>query len=113
MSDQMVSKVVLSTNRVVLLRDVKIKHTRLAAQAAAPKAKGDQNLLAILMQEEFIKLLIVQVDGKTPSREELEDLDSLFTVAEFGQLSNVVAQLTGGAEMGKAPAIEIVSFGGK
>ena len=113
MAQQLVTKVVLSTGKTVLLRDVKIKHTELAAQACAARSNGDANVLMILMQKELMKLLVVQVDGKTPGAVELEDLDELFTMLEYGQLSAVVKKLTGGDELGKLPATEAVSFGNK
>lgn len=110
---QMVTKVTLSTHKTVLLRELKIKHTELAAQAVSPRANGDANVLALLMQKELLKLLIIQINDKPVSASELEDMDSLFSMAEYGQLLQVVKQMTGGADAGKAPATEVVSFGGK
>lgn len=113
MAEQLVTKVVLSSKKEVLLRDVKIKHTELAAQAAAPRAQGDPNVLMILMQKELMKLLVCQVDGKPPTAGELEDMDEMFTLAEYAQLSSVVKKLTGGDDLGKLPTTEVVSFGSK
>lgn len=113
MATEMVTKVTLSTGKVVLLRDLKIKHTELAAQAAAHRAGGDANVLMILMQKELMKLLIVKVDDKVSSASDLEDMDGLFSLMEYSQLSSVVKKLTGGDEMGKLPATEVVAFGSK
>lgn len=108
-----VYKVTLSTGKIVLLREMKIKHRSLAIQAASPRSKGDQNLLAVNGQEELLKMLIAQVDGKDLRASDLEDLDSLFSMKEFGQLMHVMGQLMGDdGDLGK-PQIEIVPSGGK
>lgn len=109
----MVTKVVLSSKKEVLLREMKIKHTEQAAQAAAPRANGDSNVLGLLMQKELLKLLICQVDGKMPAASELEDMDDLFSISEYNQLLKVAAKLMGGDDMGKEPTTEVVAFGSK
>lgn len=108
-----VTKVTLSTKKVVLLREVKIAHTEMAAQEVSSKANGDSNLLMLLMQKVLVRLLIVQIDGKVPSPAELEDMDSMFTIAEYQQVLRVVQKLTGGDDAGKSPTIEIVNSGDK
>jgi hypothetical protein len=113
MSTMNVTKVTLTSGKVVLLRDIKIKHTELAAQEAAPKANGDANVLSMLMQKILVRMLIVKINDKQPSATELEDMDELFTMAEYGQILQVVKKLTGGDEAGKLPAIEVVSSGSK
>ncbi len=55
MSEQVsVYKVTLSSKKVVLLRELKIKHQELAAQAASPKSNGDTTLFALLSQKELL-----------------------------------------------------------
>jgi hypothetical protein len=112
MSTMNVVKATLSTGKVVLLRELKIKHTELAAQEVAPRAGGDPNVLSLLMQKALAKQLIVQVDEKKPSASELEDMDELFSFAEYGQVLQVVGQLAGADGLGK-PRIELVSSGSK
>ena len=113
MSDQLnVFKVTLSTKKVVLLRELKIKHQELAAMAASPKAAGDNSMFALLMQKELIKQLIVQINGQAIKPVQLEDLDSLFSFGEYTQLNQVLNKLAGGDDaMGKFQ-IEVVSSGG-
>jgi len=106
---EMVHKVTLDTKKVVLLRDFKIKHQKLAAQAASQAAGGDVTLLSMFMADEILKILIFQVDGKQPAKADLEDLDSLFTNAEYNQLLLVVQQFQGGDV--QAPKTEFVSSG--
>ena len=110
MGKQIVSKVTLSTGKVVLLREMKISDTEIAAQAVASRSNGDQNLLQILMQKELVKNLIVAVDDKKLSGSEKEDMDSLFSIAEYGQLMSVIKKITGD-DMGKEPRLEVVSSG--
>lgn len=108
-------KVTLSTGKVVLLREMKIRHTELAAQEVSPKSNGDANLLQILMNQALVKQLIFKIDEATPSQAELEDLDELFSIAEYSQLLKVVGKMAGGDSAGKSaePLIEIVNSGDK
>lgn len=113
MSTQMVNKVTLSTGKVVLLREMKIKHQEQAAQLAAPKAGDNTTLLTLHMQKELLKLLIVQIDGSTPKQNSLENLDDIFTMQEYGQLLKVLRKILGEeADMGNFQ-LEVVSSGDK
>jgi hypothetical protein len=113
MSAMNVTKVTLSTKKVVLLRELKIKHTELAAQEVSSRAGGDANVLGLLMQKALVKQLIVQIDGKPVTSAELEDLDNLLTIGEYGQLLKVVRKLMGDDDSGKEPTLEVVSSGDK
>lgn len=109
---QIAHKVTLSSGKEVYLREPKIKHTELAAQAAGPKAGSNNHLMVMLMQKELLKQLIVQVDGKLLKPLELEDLDSILTAKEYGQLLHMMERLTGDqVELGKCQ-IEVVTSGG-
>lgn len=94
-------KIVLGTGKTVLMRDVKIQHQELAAKAAAPNAGDNPMLLAIGMQKEMIKLLLIEVDGKALTGNEKEKLDSLFTYREYQQIQKVIQEITGGDDVGK------------
>lgn len=108
-----VVKVTLSSKKVVLLRELKIKHTEFAAQEVSARANGDANVLGILMQKAILKQLIVQIDGKSVSPSDLEDLDNVLTMGEYSQLLSVVRKLMGDDAAGKEPTIEVVSSGDK
>jgi hypothetical protein len=98
----MVSKVTLSTGKVVLLREMKIKHQELAAMAAAPKSQDNQTLLGMHMQKELLKILVVQINGQDVKASALENLDDVFSMSEYGQLLKVMRSLMGDeADMGK------------
>ena len=106
---EMVHKVTLSSAKEVLLREFKIKHQRLAAQAAAGKAGDNPTVLGVIMAEEILKLLLVQIDGKPVETVKLEDLDSLFSYTDYNQLTQVIGSLMGGEV--DAPKTEVVSYG--
>jgi hypothetical protein len=110
--ETLVSKVVLGTGKEVLLREIKIKHQELAMRAVGSAAGDNSTLLAYLTQKEMLKMLIVQINGKDMKPAELEDLDELFSYAEFMQLAQVLGQLAGGSDMGKFQ-LELVSSGGQ
>ena len=97
----MVHKVVLSSGKEVLLRDMQIKYQRMAMQAVGKRGEGNSALLGTMAVEEVIKTLIVQIDGQEISAKDKEDLDSLFSFAEFRQISQVVGKLMGGEESGE------------
>lgn len=108
--EQMVHKVTLSSGKEVLLREFKIKHQRLAAQAAGGKSGDNVNVLGVNMAEEILKLLCVQTDGVSPTPVQLEDLDSLFSYQEYNELLKVISKLMG--VNAPDPKMEVVSFGG-
>lgn len=108
-----VTKVTLSTKKVVLLREPKISDQDLAAQAASRTVKGDNVVgLTLAMQKELLKQLVVKIDDKQPRPSELESLDSWFSLREYMELSSVVAKIAGlGDVSGNEPMTEQVKFG--
>jgi len=113
MERTMVHRVTLGTGKVVLLRDLMIKHQDLAISAASRRVSSDNKAeLAVAMQKELIKLLVVQIDSKQPTAIEMENLDGVFTYGEYMQLVQVLEKLTGGfSEMGNFQ-IEMLPSGG-
>lgn len=90
-----VTKVTLGSGKVVFLRELKIRHTKLAAQAAGKKAGENKALLAMEMQEELLRQLVVEVDGARVHQSQLISLDDLFSVAEYSQLLKVISTMSG------------------
>lgn len=105
-------KVKLSTGKECLLREYRIKHSNLAVAAAAARSGENQMVFANNMAQELIKILIIQVNGKNISAVEAEDLDSLFTAAEYSQLQRVLKKMMGDDEVGKFQ-VEMVTSGGQ
>lgn len=96
MSEVFVHKVTLSTGKVVLVRDPKIRDQELATKAASNLVKGDNAFAyGMALQKEMLKMLLVKIDDHQPSAIQVEDLDSLFSYAEFMQLLKVVAKVAG------------------
>ena len=103
-----VYKVVLSSGKEVLLREMKIKYQRLAMKACS-SAGDNKGLLATMMQDELLKLLIVSVDGKKMAGAMLEGLDDIFTYPEYLQVVSVIGQVAGvGDDLGNVK-VEIVN----
>lgn len=108
-----VTKVTLSSGKVVLLKEMKIRHQELAIAAAAPKAGDNQALLAFNVQKELLKILVVNINGQDKKPIELEKLDDVFSMSEYLQLLKVMSKLMGDdSDMGKSQ-IEVVPFGDK
>lgn len=103
------AKVTLSTGKVVILREMQIDDTEQAAAIVAPRADGDMNLLQIFMQKEILKRVLISIDDKKLSANEKEDLKSVLNMTEYGQLMKVIGEMSGGADAGKKPKMEIVS----
>lgn len=96
MAEQFVHKITLSSGKVVLLRDPKIKDQELATRAASALVKGDNAFaFGMAMQKEMLKLLLAQVGDKKPTATEAEDLDGLFTFGEYTQCLKAVAKIAG------------------
>jgi len=105
-------RVVLGSKKVVMLREPKIRDQEMAMQVAASKSKDNAFLLATKSNAELLKILLLEVDGRPIARSECEQLDALFSLAEFNQLQQVVGQLSGGTDMGEFQ-IEHATSGGK
>ena len=107
-------KVTLSSGKVVILKELKISHTELAAQAAAPRSGDNTQVLQLMMQKELVKILLLKIDEHEPTPNEKEDMDNLFTFQEYGQVASVIGQMSGsGDKVGKPSPLEVVSYGGK
>jgi len=114
MEKELVHKVTLSSGKEVMLRDFKIKHQEMAMQNVAKKAGDSALLMGGLIQSELLRLLIVQIDGKSVKPMELENLDNMFSYQEYMQLLLVMRKLMGTEEeeLGKFQ-LEVVNFGGQ
>jgi len=108
-----VHKVTLSSKKVVLLRDIKIKHYELAMKAAGAKSGKNDLLAGFTSSTELMKMLIVQIDGKDVNKAQIENLDDLFTASEFRQLAKFIDKLQQPEGEDEDPKSEVVSFGDK
>ncbi len=110
-------KATLSSGKIVLLRTLKIVHFELAVKAVGGRGKGNATLQQVLTNKELMKLLLHSVDGKVLGPTDAEDLDALFTIAEYQQVQHVIGEMAGAingdGEESEGPKIETVLCGGK
>lgn len=114
-NETLVHKVTLGSGKIVLLKEMLIKHQELAARASASKVSNPDNKmeLALALQNELIKILVIKIDGKEIKPMDMENLDSVFKYTEYAQLLIVIEKITGGkAEMGNFQ-IELLPSGDK
>ena len=108
-----VYKVTLSSGKIVHLREPKIGDIESASQVAGKGAADNNALLGIKLQKELVKLLVVQVDGKSLTMIEKEQLDKVFSFKEYQQVLKVVSTITSGDDSGNEPMIEFGISGDK
>jgi hypothetical protein len=104
-----VVKTTLSTGKVVLLHQLKIKHTERAAEQIATEAGESQQLFQFKMQKALVQQLLFKVDDKIISMAERDDMDKLFNTNEYSQILKVIGKISGGDEKQKDPQIELVA----
>lgn len=100
-------KVTLKSGKVVILREMKIADHHLAAKQV--KTKDNQIAATLELQDALLKLLILEVGGHKKDHSQKNDLDKLFTVAEYSQLLKVVQKLTGEDASGEEPVVEMLA----
>jgi len=91
-------KATLSSGKIVLLKQMKISHSEKAAMAVADRAGENGKLFSILMQKELVSLLLYKINDKELSLAEKDDMDSLFSPHEYGQVMEVIAKMNGGGD---------------
>jgi len=112
-TQEMGSKVTLSSGKIVLLRPSKISHQTLAARTIEGKTK-DPLTYTIMLNEAMIRLLVHSVNGQAVHAKDLVNLDGVFTAREYKEINEVVAKLAGSDDP-LEPTVEAVSMtsGGK
>lgn len=87
-------KLPLPSGKTVVLREPQIIDSELCAKEVGPINQDQLMYGGILFQKAMVKRLLVQVNDKTLSLTEKEQLDSLFDFKEYGIVQKAVAQLT-------------------
>jgi len=99
MAELNVHKVTLGSKKVIYLREPKIKDQELATQLAGKYVKDDNRIgLAMAIQKEMLKMLLVKIDDNELSGPDKEDLDKLLSYQDYMQLQMVMGKITGGSE---------------
>jgi hypothetical protein len=104
-----VHKITLSSGKVVLMRDMKIKHQELAAKAVGSRHSDAPLAQGMAVQNEILRMLLVKVDGKDFLSH--ETLDDHLTMGEYNQCLKAMQQISGGNV--SDPQIEVSSSGSK
>lgn len=111
MSKMNVYKFVLPTGKIIFLKEMKIADTQLAAKMAGKKVTSGNNLeMGIALQTELIKLLLVQVDDKTLTHADKNNLDDLFTMKEFRFVNKALEKMQGDDSEGEEMEAEFVAL---
>lgn len=102
-------KVTLPGAKVVHLRQmtIKIKNQCIESAANALGKEASGPVFQNRLQDDMLKTLIFDVNGKVPSGAEREDLDNLFSMSEYAALSTALTEIMGIGEEKKSK-IELV-----
>lgn len=107
------AKVTLSSGKVVLLHEMKMKYEELAIRAVGNRAGKDEMLAGKMMQDELMKILLIECDGKKLGGLEKENLESLFSYKDIIEIRKAVQELMGVNEV-QTPKLELSrTSGGK
>jgi len=109
----MVTKVTLSTGKVILLKEPTVDDMEVAGQLAGKIAGDNQAQLGMALQKELLKRILVQINEKKLGLADKEGINSLFSLREYSQTMKVVKELTGMDEAEGKPQMEVVTFGVK
>lgn len=108
-----VTKFVLNEKTTIYLREPRIDDTEKCAQIAGKKSGGEnQAHLAILLQKEMLKSLLVQVNNKTLTMQEKEQMDKLLTYREYNMATKALQMVLGGDDVGNSLTPEFTTIGG-
>lgn len=107
-----VYKFVLSESKTIYLREPKIDDTEKCAQIAGKKAGSEnQAYMAVILQKEMLKTLLVQVNDHKLSLSDKEQLDKFFSYKEYNMASKAL-QMVLGDDGGNLSTPEFVTIGG-
>lgn len=109
-----VIKFTLSSEKVIFLREPRIRDTEMVAQLAGKKAGENMAYLGVLMQKELFKVLLVAINEEPIPAKEKDMLDNLFTMKEWKECMKALMKVTGDDEdMGNDLTPEFIDFGSK
>ena len=104
-----VYKITLATGKVVILRDMEIQFEDMAIQAVGDKAGKNEVLFGKMMQDELLKILLMEIDGEALTGSQKESFKKLLTYREIAQIRKAMQQIMGDPE---GPKLETVSSSG-
>ena len=102
-------QVTLSTGKVVILRHPKIVDMEDASMVAGHGIQGNNPGMGVKLNRQLISRLLLQVNGKNLTLVETEQMDALFTVPEFLQLTQAINEAMGAGAKDFQPKVESVT----
>ena len=112
-NEMMVHKFVLSTKKVIYLREGEIEDMELAAKIAGNTAGDNKAYLGIVLQKELLKRLLVKVDNKILSSSDKEMLKTFLNLKEYMQALKALQMVTGDDDKEGNLTAEFVTIGSK
>lgn len=106
-----VIKVTLSSGKVVLLLEMKMKYEEMAIRAVGKRSGDNEMLAGKMMQDELLKILLVEIDGKKLSGIEKESLESVLSYQDIIQLRKAVQEVMGVSSI-ESPKLELTRISG-
>lgn len=100
-----VYKVEIAPGKFAYLREIKIADTRLAAKMVGKKGSNAVEM-NILLQEELLKLLLIQIDDKKLDHTDKNNLDKLFSFAEYKRIMGAIQKIAGDENEGEEVQME-------
>lgn len=108
-SKLLVSKFTLSSGKVIYLKEPTVGDLETIARLSGKQAGNDnQAHLAVVMQKESLKQLLVQIDSEKV--EGPMNIDKTFTFKEFKQAIKAVSMVTGDDDEGNELEVSLVTL---
>lgn len=101
-------KVTMRSGRVAVLREPKILDMELCAKKVGRDKGLNPAEAQIKLQNELLRLLLLQIDGDEMTHDKKNDLDSILTFNEWADLQRMVQKLTGDDSAGEELAVEMI-----
>lgn len=98
--------------KVVHLREMEMSTEEMAIRSVGNKAGSNEMLAGHMIQNEILKSLILEVDGKKLSVIEKESLQKLFSYQEMVSLRKTVQKIMGTGES-EDPKLELLRTSGE
>ena len=111
MSELMVTKVTLTTKKIVYLKEPTVDDMEAAGQVAGQISKGNDTQMGMALQKELLKRVLVQVNDKKLGLAEKEGINKMFSLKEYTQVMKVIKDLSGMDEDEGKLVTEVVTFG--
>lgn len=107
MTTVLCNKLTLTSGKTILLKEITIEHQEMAAQAVGNET--NQLMAGVKLQKEILKQIILAIDDKTLSKNEIEGITKLITPKEYSQ---ILKYIKSEVDDEASPKLEIVNSSG-